>query len=122
MGKLKPVTPGELLREEFLIPMGLTQYRLAKEIGVPAQRIGDIVGASVPSRRTPTCACAGSSVFPTAIGCGRRRPMILRWRKSPRQDLGEDQTVGGSVHTCGFSGLTVALSRASLILTEQGYA
>jgi addiction module HigA family antidote len=43
MSKLKPVTPGELLREEFLVPMGLTQYRLAKEIGVPAQRIGDIV-------------------------------------------------------------------------------
>ncbi len=43
MRKLKPVTPGELLREEFLGPMGLTQYRLAKEIGVPAQRIGEIV-------------------------------------------------------------------------------
>jgi len=43
MGKLKPVTPGELLREEFLVPMGLTQYRLAKEIDVPAQRIGEIV-------------------------------------------------------------------------------
>ena len=43
MRKLKPVRPGELLLEEFLIPMGITQYRLAKEIGVPAQRIGDIV-------------------------------------------------------------------------------
>ncbi|MCD4748894.1 MAG: HigA family addiction module antidote protein [Thermoanaerobaculales bacterium] len=43
MSKLKPVTPGELLREEFLVPMGLTQYRLAKEIGVPAQRISEIV-------------------------------------------------------------------------------
>jgi addiction module HigA family antidote len=43
MAKLKPVTPGELLREEFLIPLGLSQYRLAKEIGVPAQRIGQIV-------------------------------------------------------------------------------
>ena len=43
MRKLKPVTPGELLREEFLIPMGISQYRLAKEIGVPAQRIGEIV-------------------------------------------------------------------------------
>lgn len=43
MRKLKPVTPGELLSEEFLKPMGLSQYRLAKEIGVPAQRIGDIV-------------------------------------------------------------------------------
>lgn len=43
MAKLKPVTPGELLREEFLVPMGLSKYRLAKEIGVPAQRIGEIV-------------------------------------------------------------------------------
>ena len=43
MAPLKPVTPGELLLEEFLIPMGITQYRVAKEIGVPAQRIGEIV-------------------------------------------------------------------------------
>jgi len=40
---LDPVTPGELLWEEFMAPMGLTRYRLAKEISVPAQRIGDIV-------------------------------------------------------------------------------
>ena len=43
MPKLKPVTPGELLSAEFLVPMGLSKYRLAKEIGVPAQRIGEIV-------------------------------------------------------------------------------
>ena len=43
MRKLKPVTPGEILLEEFLKPMGLSQYRLAKEIDVPAQRIGEIV-------------------------------------------------------------------------------
>ncbi|MFN7955853.1 MAG: HigA family addiction module antitoxin [bacterium] len=43
MARPKPVTPGELLREEFLLPMGISQYRLAKEIGVPAQRIGEIV-------------------------------------------------------------------------------
>ena len=41
--KLAPVTPGELLLEEFLRPMGISQYRLAKEVGVPAQRIGEIV-------------------------------------------------------------------------------
>ena len=41
--KLTPITPGEMLLEEFLKPMGLSQYRLAKEIGVPAQRIGEIV-------------------------------------------------------------------------------
>lgn len=43
MRKLKPVTPGDLLLEEFLKPMAISQYRLAKETGVPAQRIGDIV-------------------------------------------------------------------------------
>lgn len=43
MRKLKPVTPGELLLEEFLKPMEISQYRLAKEIGVPAQRVGDII-------------------------------------------------------------------------------
>jgi addiction module HigA family antidote len=43
MPKLKPVTPGDLLLEEFLRPMDITKYRLAKEIGVPPQRIGEIV-------------------------------------------------------------------------------
>jgi addiction module HigA family antidote len=36
-------TPGEILTEEFLEPMGISMYRLAKDIGVPQQRIGDIV-------------------------------------------------------------------------------
>lgn len=40
---IDPVTPGELLKEEFLEPMGISQYRLAKETGIPAQRIGQIV-------------------------------------------------------------------------------
>jgi len=43
MRRLNPVTPGELLLEEFLKPLGISRYRLAKEIGVPAQRIGEIV-------------------------------------------------------------------------------
>ncbi len=43
MEKLPAITPGELLKEEFLVPLGISQYRLAKEIGVPAQRIGQIV-------------------------------------------------------------------------------
>ncbi len=40
---IEPVTPGELLKYEFLEPMGISQYRLAKETGIPAQRIGQIV-------------------------------------------------------------------------------
>jgi antitoxin HigA-1 len=43
MSKLNAITPGELLMEEFLAPMGISQYRLAKEIDVPAQRISEIV-------------------------------------------------------------------------------
>ena len=41
--KLTPVSPGEMLLEEFLKPMALTQYRLAKEINVSQRRIGEIV-------------------------------------------------------------------------------
>ncbi|MGQ0578079.1 MAG: HigA family addiction module antitoxin [Betaproteobacteria bacterium] len=43
MRKLKAVTPGELLLEEFLQPMGISQYRSPKRTGVHAKRIGDIV-------------------------------------------------------------------------------
>lgn len=42
-GKTAPVHPGEILMEDFLKPMGITQYRLAKEIGVPQRRIGEII-------------------------------------------------------------------------------
>jgi addiction module HigA family antidote len=42
-GKLKPVPPGEMLVEEFLKPLGMSNYRQAKEIGVLAQRVGEIV-------------------------------------------------------------------------------
>ena len=40
---LKDITPGEILNEQFLEPMGISQYRLAKDIGVPARRINEIV-------------------------------------------------------------------------------
>jgi addiction module HigA family antidote len=43
MGKLDIVVPEEIPKEEFLDPMGISQYRLAKEIGVPAQKISEIV-------------------------------------------------------------------------------
>jgi hypothetical protein len=47
-----PITPGDLLAAEFLAPMGITQYRLAKEIRVPAQRMSEIVAGkrAIPSR------------------------------------------------------------------------
>lgn len=44
--RLIPVHPGEVLHEEFLSPMGISQYRLAKDIGVPPRRINEIVHGS----------------------------------------------------------------------------
>ena len=41
--KLDPIHPGEILLEEFLVPMGISQYRLAKDISVSARRINEIV-------------------------------------------------------------------------------
>ena len=41
--KIDPIHPGEILAEEFLAPLNITQYRLAKDIHVPARRINEIV-------------------------------------------------------------------------------
>jgi addiction module HigA family antidote len=41
--KLLPIHPGEILMEEFLKPMDISQYRLAKDISVPARRINEII-------------------------------------------------------------------------------
>ncbi|MBW2014046.1 MAG: HigA family addiction module antidote protein [Deltaproteobacteria bacterium] len=41
--KLSPIHPGEILEEEFLKPMGISQYRVAKDISVPPRRINEII-------------------------------------------------------------------------------
>ncbi len=41
-----PVHPGEILREEFLVPLEITMYRLAKDTGMPADRVGRFVRGS----------------------------------------------------------------------------
>lgn len=41
--KVPPVSPGEILQEEFLRPLGISQYRLAKALTVPPRRINEIV-------------------------------------------------------------------------------
>jgi len=40
---MKPIHPGEVLNEDFLAPMGITKYRLAKDINVSASKVGEIV-------------------------------------------------------------------------------
>ena len=41
--KIPPIHPGEILMEEFLTPLGISQYKLAKDISVPPRRINEIV-------------------------------------------------------------------------------
>src|SRR5574343_1349100 len=43
MKKLRNIHPGEILSEEFLIPMGISAYKLAKEISIPQTRISEII-------------------------------------------------------------------------------
>src|SRR5688500_4887828 len=43
MKKLKNIHPGEVLLEEFLLPLGITAYRLSKDIGIPQTRISEII-------------------------------------------------------------------------------
>lgn len=45
---LPPVHPGEILLEDFLKPLGISQYRLAKDLGVPPRRINEIVQGKRP--------------------------------------------------------------------------
>ena len=41
--RIVPIHPGEILKYEFLVPMGISEYRIAKDISVPARRINEIV-------------------------------------------------------------------------------
>ncbi len=43
MNHMRPIHPGEILREEYLVPMGMSANALAQAIGVPANRVTDIV-------------------------------------------------------------------------------
>ena len=47
--KLKPVHPGEILREEFMVPLGLRMNRVAMDLRVPVTRIADIVSEKTPN-------------------------------------------------------------------------
>ena len=46
MERLNNITPGEILQEEFLVPFGISQYRLAKELNIPQTRISGIINSS----------------------------------------------------------------------------
>ena len=43
MGKIQNIHPGEVLKEEFLVPMGISAYRLSKDINIPQTRVSEII-------------------------------------------------------------------------------
>ena len=55
MADFAPTHPGEILKTEFLDPMGISQYRIAKAIDVPPRRINEIVHGKRASAPTPHC-------------------------------------------------------------------
>jgi antitoxin HigA-1 len=64
VNKMRPIHPGEILREEFLVPLGLSASALAIELKVPAPRINDIVGerrAITPDTALRLSRCFGTS-------------------------------------------------------------
>ena len=58
---MAPVHPGEILLEEFLKPLGVSQYQLAKAVDVPARRINEIVTGSAGSALTRHCGSPATS-------------------------------------------------------------
>lgn len=66
--RLTPSHPGEVLDEEFLKPLSLSQYRLAKGLRVPVRRINEIVLGSAPS--PPTLRSALDASFATRLASG----------------------------------------------------
>ena len=75
--KLSPIHPGEVLLEEFIKPMGLSQNRLAIDIGVDARRINEICWVSEQLLQTLRCAFHASLVIRLNSGWGCSRNMIL---------------------------------------------
>ena len=85
MRTVPPVSPGEMLDEECLKPLCLSKYRLAKDIGVPPQRIGDIV-AGKHTFTADTILRPAPAHCPTSAAPTRTALMIARALRSPPHD------------------------------------
>ena len=77
-----PVHPGEILLEEFLGPLGRSQYKLAKELGVPARRINEIVHGQRRISADTALRLARSSAPRNASGSTSRPATTWRRRKT----------------------------------------
>lgn len=79
------INPGEILRTEFMEPLGLTAYRLAKDLQISAPRINDLLAASAASQPTLPCASAATSATPPSFGSVCRAVTISGLPQEARQ-------------------------------------
>jgi len=86
-----PTHPGVILSQEFLVPLGVTQVAFAAHLGVPVQRINELVRGSAASRPRPRGCSRRLSTPRRSSGLTCRRPMISlgvappsRWNGSQR--------------------------------------
>ena len=97
--ELGPVTPGELLQRKFLEPMGISQYRLAKEIGVPSQRISEIVAGHEAITADTDLRLSGAETPTTqaqrVIERAREGALVTDLMESGRRVLTRDQVMPG---------------------------
>ena len=80
--KIKLAHPGKILREEFMEPVGLSAYALAKALGVPLPRVTTSCARSARSRRKWWCCSPRISVPQMAIGSICRRTSTWRWPRT----------------------------------------
>jgi hypothetical protein len=75
MTDIKPTSPGEVLQEEFLIPMNITAYRLAKGVHIPQSRISDIISEKKKNYGRYSCKIFGVLWYNTGILAEHSEPV-----------------------------------------------
>ena len=76
-----PIHPGEILMEEFLEPLGVSQYRLAKDISVPPRRTNEIVHGRPAITAVRLCGYRGTSALRSDSGSVSGPATSWKWRK-----------------------------------------
>jgi addiction module HigA family antidote len=83
MNRMRPIHPGEILREEYLVPLGMSANALAHAIGVPANRVSAILaakrGVSADSSVTPACRVARPLIASRACRAPAPSPRARQW-------------------------------------------
>jgi len=89
---MRPVHPGEILREDFLVPLGLNANALSKALHVPAPRINDIVRErrSVSADTAMRLARYFASAAMPALGSTCRQPTTCVWPRSRAQRIARE--------------------------------